>query len=84
MSTPLRRLSGNRHGRTAREARSAASAMSSESPAVCSGVACLRFCSNLSIFFSFSAPLIVLARADPPQKMGVATAPGEMALTRIP
>ncbi|GIS74977.1 MAG: hypothetical protein CM1200mP12_06960 [Gammaproteobacteria bacterium] len=55
----------------------------SPKPVIPSGTALARLPLSFSNFFSFSSSLKVLALADPPQKIGVAMAPGEMALTRI-
>src|ERR1700735_4297690 len=58
--------------------------MSFATPERGSGVALARLPANFASFRALSSALSVCAFAEPPQKMGVAIAPGEIEFTRMP
>jgi len=62
----------------------AAYAMSFATPERGRGVALARFPSSFASLRALSSALMVCALAEPPQKIGVAIAPGEIEFTRMP
>ena len=58
--------------------------MSFATPERGSGVALARLPANFASFRALSSALRVCAFVEPPQKMGVAIAPGEIEFTRMP